>query len=93
MEIFLCGSTYDSIFREDLDSVVTVSDTEFILSADHTERLDSADLGLLDFEVSRENCSKPCKENFLAGCHIRGSTDNCKEFACTIIDLSYMEMI
>ena len=51
-EVLLGGGAYDGIVREDHDACVAGAYSQLVLSADHTEGLDAADLGLLDLEVS-----------------------------------------
>ena len=93
VEIFLGRHTHRCIGREHLDAVVTGTDAEFILGTYHSETLDSADFGFLDFEIAREHSSELGKEDFLSCCHIGSTAYYLDRLRSTVIYGSHVEMV
>ena len=72
---------------------MVIADAKFVLGADHSERLHSADLGLLDLEIARKNGPDSGEKHLLACSHVRSAANHGYQFARTVIDLGNVEMI
>ena len=72
---------------------MVIADAEFILGANHSERLHSADLGLLDLEIARKDGPDPGEKDLLAGSNVRSAADHGDQFTSTVIDLGNVEMV
>ena len=92
-KVFLGGNAYGGVFREHHDAVMAGAYSKLILCADHAEALHTADLGLLDLEVSGEGGAKAGKENLLACRHVGGAANHGDGLRGAVIDGGDVEVI
>ena len=92
-KIFLCRNAYGGVFRKDHNAVVAGAYSKFILSADHTEAVYPADLGLLDLEVSGEDGAQACKEDFLPCRHVGSAANHGERLRGAVIHGGDMEVV
>ena len=92
-EIFLCRSSHNCLRVKDHDTVMRLTYTEFILCADHTKRLDTAYLRLLDLEIFAKYRTYCSKKNLLSCSYIRRATNDLEKLRCACIELCYMEVV
>jgi hypothetical protein len=72
---------------------VAGADAEFVLGAYHSAGLDSADLGLLDLEVSGKDGADLGEEDFLACSDVGGAADYADGLAGADIHRGDVEMV
>ena len=92
-KIFLCRSSYHRVLRQHHNAVVTASYAELVLRANHSEALDSADLGLFDFEFARKDCPQSGEEHLLTSGDVGRTADDLKRFGASVIDLGNVQVV
>ena len=78
MIILSSRCTYYSVIREYDDAIVRSSDANLVLGTNHAQRLNAAQLGLLDDKLLVaivEHTAQVSHYDLLACCHVRCSTD------------------
>ena len=93
MQIFPRGRADNGVLGEHHDSVVAGAESELVFGAYHSERFDTAYLGLLDLEVAGEHGSDAREEHLLAGRHVGSAAYHRQGFAGAVIDFSDMKMV
>ena len=93
MKVILRRSARYGIWIKHHNAVVGCAYTEFIFCAYHSERLDSPDFGLLDFEVFSKDSAYGCEQNFLTCSHIGCTAYDLQQFWTAGIHLSHVKMV
>ena len=92
-QIFFGGSAHRGILRKDLDAGVVFAETEFVVRADHSKALHSADFRLLDLEVAGEDGAHLSEKDFLPGRHIGRAADDLHGLSAAVVNGRYVEMV
>ena len=98
LQVIVLGSrlTNRCILREHDDTVVRSTHTDFILSADHTQTLYTAEFALLDGKTLVavvEHAAQVGNDYLLTGSHVRRTADNLLWLALAQVNGCYVEVI
>ena len=69
------------------------SQAKFVFRANHSEALDSANFGFLDFEIARKHGPELCEKDLLSCRHIGGSAHHLYRLRATVIYGSDVKMV
>ena len=96
MIVFSRRLTHRSVFRQYDDTVVRGTHTDFVFCANHTQRLNAAQLRFLDLELLVaviEHTTQIGNDHLLTSCHIGSATHNLLWFALTQVNGCHMQVV